>query len=490
MCLLALVPASAQVVTVTGTPGTDITAALQAAISKATSGVGYAAGGEVIVPPGIYHVSATLEWPSNVPLRLVGSGTSVTTLTWDGSDLGQGKYAIDQQLPATYPIQLDDITLSGPRLHNAVGVAPAAMSGVHATDRADIENCNIGYFYGGIVIDGNHQVVKDCKLGSNYYGAYFIKPTDTTQADQMWDTCDFTGNYFAGVACDGYAVIGGDTFIRCHTGFEPYCFFREHGVVSVLWISGCQFLQCQFEGPGNADFWDTDGVSEIMQNSFNECGGYGSRYAGFAISGKPTSPSTYLGSGNFYGNVITAQGPTPGDITALSIQKNSWTLPGVTPIMEGLGATLAPPDLLAPPAYAAVGNRYPFGAQIVGNLVMDGDTEVKLMYAVTAISQYSPLELAANGLNECEIASGKNPVIGVALNSVPSTGGVVYVAKHGQVPVTCSTGANIAIGQPLVVPVNSGGLVTNVSVSTGQYIGTSAYYSSNGVVSTSLCIGQ
>jgi hypothetical protein len=224
-------------------------------------------------------------------------------------------------------------------------------------------------------------------------------------------------NTNAGIYVASNSKIGGSTFLRTHLGFEAYGILLDHNTN----LGGCLFLQTQWEGVGNADLMDTDGSSSVFGNVFMSNSGWGGRYAGYAIHGKPISPS--LQCGWFSGNIIdcsAAMGPTPGDANFVhESYGNTWTID--TSILSQIITGQIPPAT-CPESYA---NRVSVGT----------GADVQLIPCQTAVMALSPVGYGAGRVpGIVPVAASTTPTapVGEAL-SAATPGQLVFVAPVGKV---------------------------------------------------------
>jgi hypothetical protein len=447
VCLIALCQGAVNAQT-TFTPGTDITSSLQSAINSGQNGLSpYSA--VITLPAGNFIVSASINLHGST---LQGAGASKTFIEFK-SDLGSGKVGFTGDCPATYgPFEIDNLTIQGPRPAGTVpiGESPNSMDGIHLYDECVLRKVDVNYFHEGVIIDGNHHTLDTVTAQTNYDGIAYVISSDGTYFDDYIVDCSFTSDQRSGVYVSEGAIMGGVTLIRTHTGFEPYAFLLGHGA----FLGSSTFLQTMFEGVGNADIADLDGTSEITNNYFTNCSGWGGRY-NVAIAGQPTTPS--LRCGYFMENTIVASGdmgPEPGDMSATgSVKGNTWTCD------ESLLTSIANGSL-TPIACASVSD----------NLITSCGDQIELFDVTKPVRTGQAVEISSGRVVSVMPATGAGSVLGVSLSNI-LVGQVAWVVERGIVGITCDTGATITFGKWLKVDAATSLAMPAVSATDGESIG-------------------
>jgi hypothetical protein len=306
-------------------PGADITSDLNAAIASGQNGIGPNRA-VIHLPAGSFKLSGPINLHGST---ISGEGPDQTVLEFS-SDLGKDITGFTGDVYAKWGhFTIENLKIHAPRpkVQLNSGDIPNQMNGVRLNSNCTLSNVNLQYFNSAVIIDGNHHTISNSTIQSNYVGLEYVLSSDKSYFDDYYSGCSFAANQLAGIKVDDNVPMGGVTLLRVHTGFEPYSILLGHNST----ISGCLFLQTQFEGPGNADIADMDGTSIISANYFASCGGWGGRYNN-KIEKDPISPSFRCGT--FLSNTIfcaAMMGPTPGDLSApQGLYGNIWISDAIT----------------------------------------------------------------------------------------------------------------------------------------------------------------
>jgi len=375
-------------------PGSDITGELETAVASGENGIGPNRA-TIELPAGTFRVTRSINLHGST---LSGEGPDQTVIMFT-DDLGKDVPGFTGDAKRIFgPFTIKGLKLEAPRRAGGVhsGDCPNQMDGIHLYNNCKVADCSLQYFNSALVIDGNHHSVTDTAAQANYIGVHYVLSSDRSYMDDYYENCSFTANGLAGVKIDDTVPMGGATYLRVHTGFEPYAFLLgSHST-----INGCQFLQTQFEGVGNADFADTDGTSTIAANYFASCSGWGGRYNN-RIERDPITPS--LRCGTFLSNVIfcsAMQGPTPSDLrAAMGMYGNTWICDAIT------GRDIKAGKF--PPIYADRRNMY-------DNTLIIGGVIYKSLIATASVAAGQDVQGDSDRTPGCEPVL-KGTVIGRAL---------------------------------------------------------------------------
>ena len=419
--------ASTPISPVTFTPGTDITAQIQAAVANSQGGShqGQAGPNEAVITlgGGTYYISSTVNLHAST---LIGAGSAHTTIQAK-TDFGAGSAMFTGDVSGGHPFEIRDMTIQGPRPPNGVpsGAVPNQMDGVHLMDNCILRKITVNFCNHGVIVDGNHHTLDTVNSGSNWDGLYYCVSSDGSYFDDLIFDCTLCSNGFAGI--EVASQMGGSKLVRTHTGFEPYAIYLDHGAT----IEGCSFDVVQFEGVGNGDIVDADGTGAVNDCSFTECSGWGGEYSG-GLTTAPTSPAMRVGT--FSSNYIVAKnamGPAPGSfICSAGCYDNTWIC--AEQINQFQNGSLAPGIA---PLLGCYGNT----------LQLQGIQAVSYV-AQAPITVGMPVQIGTGRTPGVVPATGNAPLLGVSLSTVP-LGSICWVAQHGVVPVACDPSANITTGE-------------------------------------------
>lgn len=269
------VAAATTVAGATVTFGTDDTAAFTQALSDAT-GKG---GGTIKVPqvPGTYCVNALVDVPDDVWFQ--GGGRTGTRITWM-SDLGAASPGIrsgpntktvpGQPTGSNYCL-ISDLELVGPGTQTiARGLAPAQMQGVALRSNGRLSRSNTYGWNAGIVFNGNHEKVDDCKSSANFAGIAWLPPADGTYGNQAIYDTEAVGNLYCGYYVHGDNKIDSCCFVNAHNGFQPHGIVKDNnGTYSQGFLSATDLINYSFESIGNMLIWDKGKAKDIRGIHFH-----------------------------------------------------------------------------------------------------------------------------------------------------------------------------------------------------------------------------
>lgn len=313
----------------TGAGVVDDYAAVQAALDAAKA----AGGGTVMIPKGVYRMSAKLKRAAGVDVNIIGEGHQ-SVLYWPTS-LGTGVPCLD--FDTGYPASNDythrtisQIRFTGPGGHS-FGTAGNQMYGPITGPNDVWSNVYSDGFFCGAAIAHHHETFSDCVFTANFYGAYFTSSTgDTATYDQSFRSTLLTGNFMASLAVAAGEICGTASFVKTHFGFSPYCIYKEAVAgAAETFLDLATFTCCTFEQYGNGVIYDESFKNNITNCHFVGCTDSVGFNATYKVTGRNTDYAIYVG------NLVTtkfdqagfglfATPGTLGVIRALSVDRLRW----------------------------------------------------------------------------------------------------------------------------------------------------------------------
>lgn len=238
----------------------------------------------------------------------MGDGMIATFLTWP-ADLGWGTWAVtppDRYSPGNLAFSdMQQMTLFGPGVGSTMGATTCKMHGLAVNvDFVAIRVMCQG-FYSGLNITADHQYFINCYFQNNYHGVYFAPYAAQNTGDQSFTDCHMDGNKFASVCVSGTNQIVAATFIRCHTGFSPYCFYKETGSITNFIINST-FIRTSQEAFGNGCYWDENAAGLISGCVWQGCDMALDTTNTYEITANSTFAAMYVGNMSncqFFGEV-------------------------------------------------------------------------------------------------------------------------------------------------------------------------------------------
>lgn len=435
------------------------------AFQNAINALSAARGGTIFVPAGRYVLNGTLVLPSMAngddswnAIEIKGEGFRNTILEWP-TDLGAGQFAIRAANRVTNYVrtQISDIAFIGPRDVDVLGSAPSAMSGIGISNRYLLRRVMVQWFNAGVDILGDHSFFDYCEFTKNYYGAYWGND-GTNRGDHYFNSCEISGNKFAGLAVNPVNNIDGTTFVQCHIGFQPYGIYCESGTRTLGFLTFSTFIDCSFEAVGNGViFSETAGANHSVSNCmFIECSG--TQNNGWKIAARAHTAfirvqefarCTVLGNHGFFSSYQTA--PTAyiaGNFSGHFEDFWGTTITTAVPFSSGSGgATYKHWD-----GHSGIIGSI-FGSCVAGDVIGDSFDGYAVMPSGAMIA-------------------------GVAV--YPATDRPTLIAQQGGINVRKTTTAAIAVGVPVQSNATTRNLVETATASTRPILGITKFGAASG----------
>lgn len=393
-----------------------------------------------------FIIRSALSVPPKVHLR---NGK----LTFD-TDLGAGVTAVTLNGDNTTAPTLTNVEIFGPGSTFAVGTVATQMDGVRCCPQSTMILCKVYNFRSNVLIKDNHERFFACRFTNGYYNVYF-QGGATTFGDQSFFDCDLSGARWASVAVAPTNVADTVMFSSGHTGFAPYCFYKETGTANRGFISDTQMIGLSFEQVGNAAILD-DSSNPTANGSFSysvidSAGFTWNPTYKIAARARDYAVSVGLSEGS---KVRASDWPyIAGDIAAYKFAAGPTWLDFTH---EG-----DPPANMFATATAAF-----HGATIITN-----GYRAKVMRASGTITAGHYLERAGTVDVRSYGSSSGTGEVGVAVNGATNLGYVI-VATDGEVDALCvTTGSH---GVPLVPDTAQNGRLRPVTSSGNGYPGGTA----------------
>lgn len=228
----------------------------------------------------------------------MGDGMIATKLTWP-TDQGYGTWAVtpsDRYSPGNLSFSdMQQMMLFGPGVGTTMGATTCKMHGLAiGTDFVAIR-CMCQGFYSGIHITADHQYFIDCYWQNNYFGVYYGPYAAQNTGDQSFIDCHMDGNTFASVCVSGTNQIVATTFLRCHTGFSPYCFYKETGSITNFAVNST-FIRVSQEAFGNGAWFDENAGGLVSGCVWEGCDMALDATNTYEIAAKTTFAAMYPGN--------------------------------------------------------------------------------------------------------------------------------------------------------------------------------------------------
>ena len=231
-------------------------------------------GGTLFSPRGTYICNTTIL----IPTCNTFDTTIDNNVNWCGeyggtkykwnADLGSNAKAVspadsaDGDIGTKHEGFIRDLRFVGPNETFTLGIAPCLMKGCAFGASRKVQNVMISYFYGNLVILGDHTRFENVRAHYGYYNCYYENPYTNLNGDFILDKCAFNMATMAAIGIHYKAAAQG-TFNGCYIGGSPYGIFKEKGISgnNVISFGNSEFNNCIFEFCGNALLSDSDEAS-------------------------------------------------------------------------------------------------------------------------------------------------------------------------------------------------------------------------------------
>lgn len=266
-----------------------------AAVASARAFYGPKGGGILTFPVGVFKFSNSILDLTDSVWSVQGAGQFATTLHCP-VDANNAFIVLTRG-----GVVIRDLSIVGPRSSdvNNVGTAPLRR-GVVLRDRNLMSNVRVEAFGMNVVIEGNHQVLRDVQLTNGKYnlvwgqglaGYATYQAASFSHGNHRLDAVDLTGAGEASILIAGDAVIDSSTLVQVHTGFCPIGIQLAPKTAQEGAISNSTFIDCSFESVGSCYIndlgWNTSGRRLVAYTKFiNQLtGGHEPSYAPGGVGG-------------------------------------------------------------------------------------------------------------------------------------------------------------------------------------------------------------
>jgi hypothetical protein len=388
-----------------------------------------AGGGVVTLGPGEYLQDDTITIPASCHLRGLG-GAAGTRLFWTvemADEYGIVFISPETTNTAHWP-SLIGFEIDGPGDEGVdFGDPPSTQHGVYMESKAQVKDCFVHGFYGGLNIVNDNAVIENCWCKENYFGIYKI--VGDGQGNARMTNVLMNGNKRAGIGIHGDAVLTDSRLISCGMGNQPYGIYKENnGSYSAGAVSLCTLIDCGFEAMGNALFYD-----QGQDKEWNSITWVGGQTPNMNAANKVVGESTdYVWVADHVHDVFM-YGPglnlPVGDVGVLN-----WNTFQNIEIRDGktlIGDLQSTSKRLLPDACTAEGDFWIYnevGAKCRVMKLADG-----------AVPRYDVLYLGQGANVNGATPSGSDIPVGVAQTDIDQNQWGV-VAVHGRTSVNFSTG--------------------------------------------------
>ncbi len=228
-------------------------------------------GGTLFSPRGTYICNTTIL----IPTCNTFDSTIEKNVNWCGEfggteykwniDLGLGTRAVspadstDGGIGTKHEGFIRDLRFVGPNEVFTLGSAPCQMKGCAFGAGRKVQNVMISYFYGNLVVVGDHTRFENVRAHYGYYNCYYENPYTNLYGDFVFDKCAFNTAAMGAIGIHYKAAAQG-TFNGCYIGGAPYALFKEKNASgnNSTSFGNSEFNNCMFEFCGNALLSDSD----------------------------------------------------------------------------------------------------------------------------------------------------------------------------------------------------------------------------------------